>query len=281
MFPRPNARKTVLVVEDDALTREALVLALEADGHRAGRAANGQEALDLLRQGPPPDLIVLDLTMPVLDGWQFRRQQRADAALSAIPVVVLSAHSDLPRGAGPLGAAAHLQKPLEIGRLLDAVRPFLAAPRAGEHAIPAPESPAPLALVLRSTAEVAPLLDAVAGAMTGKGFARKDVFGMRLSLEEALVNAIKHGHRGDPAKQVRVRYQVTAEQAFVEVEDEGPGFDRDLVPDALSAEGLERASGRGLLLMRHFMTWVRYNARGNAVALCKQRSVALAHAEGT
>ncbi len=128
------------------------------------------------------------------------------------------------------------------------------------------------ALALHSLVEVAGVLDAVAGAMTGKAFAHQDAFGMRLALEEALVNAIKHGHRGDPAKPVRVCYHVTAHQALVEVEDQGPGFDPASVPDPLSTEGLERASGRGLLLMRHFMTWVRHNARGNAVTLCKRRS---------
>ena len=61
--------------------------------------------------------------------------------------------------------------------------------------------------------------------------------------------------------------------ATVEVEDEGEGFDRSSVPDPLAPENLERSSGRGLLLMRHYLTWMGYNARGNCVRLCKCRSV--------
>jgi serine/threonine-protein kinase RsbW len=298
----PNLSKNILVVEDDGATREALALVLEADGHQATRAANGHEALELLRQGPLPDLILLDLMMPVLDGWQFRRRQQDDTALAPIPVVVLSAAADLARRAGPLGAVALLQKPVEPDRLLGAIRPFVARQRPGETTTSArecsgrdgpatagpwwdggslsPETREPLALVLRSRGEVPDVLEKVTSAMTGEGFLPKEVFAMRLSLDEALVNALEHGHQGDPNKRVRVRYRVTAEDALVEVEDEGPGFDPASVPDPLSAEGRQRPSGRGLLLMRHFLSSVRHNERGNAVTLCQRRSGPQAEGRG-
>jgi serine/threonine-protein kinase RsbW len=269
-----STRKNILVVEDDAPTREALALALEAGGHRAARAANGREALDLLRSGPAPDLIVLDLMMPVLDGWQFRRRQREDEALADIPVVVVSASGDLPERAGALEAVALLMKPVEPGRLLEAIRPLVAGPAGPwwDGGSISPEEREPLGLSLRSRAEVPAALDRVAAAMGAEGFPARDVFAVRLSLEEALVNALKHGHGDDPAREVRVRYRVTSEQALVEVEDQGPGFDPDGVPDPLSEEGLARPSGRGLLLMRHYLSWVRHNDRGNCVTLCKCRS---------
>jgi len=99
-----------------------------------------------------------------------------------------------------------------------------------------------------------------------------DLFGARLALEEAVVNAIKHGHGYDPSKTVRVRLRVTAEDVLIDVEDEGPGFDPADVADPCEPENLERSCGRGLLLIRHYMTWVRYNSRGNRVILCKCRS---------
>jgi serine/threonine-protein kinase RsbW len=71
-----------------------------------------------------------------------------------------------------------------------------------------------------------------------------------------------------------VRYQVDAMRALAEVEDEGPGFDPRTVPDPRAPENLERPSGRGLLLMGHFATWIRYNPQGNCVALCRYRSPA-------
>jgi serine/threonine-protein kinase RsbW len=125
---------------------------------------------------------------------------------------------------------------------------------------------------LSSTGEVAPLVEAVAAAMAALGYGRKDLFGMRLALEEALVNAIKHGHRYDRAKVVRVRYRVCQEHALVEVEDEGPGFDPFAVPDPTAAENLGRPCGRGVLLMRSYLTGVRYSGRGNCVTLWRRRS---------
>jgi serine/threonine-protein kinase RsbW len=138
--------------------------------------------------------------------------------------------------------------------------------------IPRSASPPPSALAVRSTAELLPLLDVIASAMSALGYADRDVFGVRLAVEEALVNALKHGHHYDSSKAARVRYQVTNERVLLEVEDEGPGFDPASVADPLTEEGRERCSGRGLLLMRHYLTSVRYNQRGNTVTLCKCRT---------
>ena len=136
--------------------------------------------------------------------------------------------------------------------------------------VAAPRAPS---LAVRSTADVVPALDAVAAAMERQGYPSRDVFGVRLALEEALVNALKHGHGYDPAKRARVRYRVTRRQVLAEVADQGPGFDLAAVPDPLTADGLGRPSGRGLLLMRHYLSWVRYNRRGNRVTLCRRRSL--------
>jgi serine/threonine-protein kinase RsbW len=127
-------------------------------------------------------------------------------------------------------------------------------------------------LEVQTLADILPVLVAVAAAMADEGYTERDIFGMRLALEEALVNAIKHGHRGDQTRRVRVRYHVSGAEALVHVEDEGPGFDPDRVPDPLAPENLERAGGRGLLLMRAYLTSVRYNDPGNAVTLCQLRS---------
>jgi CheY-like chemotaxis protein len=114
--------KTILVVEDDAATREALGLILVSEGFRFLGAANGQEALGLLRSGPHPDLILLDLMMPIMDGWQFRREQSQDSALSAIPVVVLSADGNVQQNATALQAADYLQKPVDVENLIAVIQ---------------------------------------------------------------------------------------------------------------------------------------------------------------
>jgi serine/threonine-protein kinase RsbW len=129
------------------------------------------------------------------------------------------------------------------------------------------------AFAIRSSADFLPVFDGVMAALGGWHYPDRDVFGVRMALEEALVNAIKHGHRGDPSKVVRVSYQVTKEKVLIEVEDQGPGFNLAHVPDPLAPENMERSSGRGLLLIQHYMTWAKYEGRGNRVILCKYRSV--------
>jgi serine/threonine-protein kinase RsbW len=126
---------------------------------------------------------------------------------------------------------------------------------------------------LRSFADLEPALARVLADLAASGYAEKDQFGIRLALDEALANGIKHGNRQDPAKTVTLRHRVTPDCLLAEVEDEGPGFDPDRVPDPLAEENLERACGRGLFLMRAYMTWVRYNERGNRVTLCKYRTL--------
>jgi serine/threonine-protein kinase RsbW len=132
----------------------------------------------------------------------------------------------------------------------------------------APAVAAPVTLVnLRTLDEALVELEAILAQMAGLGYSRRGVFGVRLALEEALVNAIKHGHRHDPSKVVRLRLRVSADEVFAEVEDEGPGFDHRLVVDPRLAENRERPCGRGLMLMRHYLTSVEYNERGNRVVL--------------
>lgn len=126
-------------------------------------------------------------------------------------------------------------------------------------------------LGMRSLGEMPRLIDGILDELEELGYTEKERFGIRLALEEALVNAVKHGHRGDTSKTVRVRYQASMVQFMVEIEDQGPGFVPARVPDPLLPENLERPSGRGVLLMEHYMTWVRYNDRGNRVTLCKMR----------
>lgn len=122
---------------------------------------------------------------------------------------------------------------------------------------------------LHVCADITPILDDIITALETAGYSGKEMFAVRLALEEALVNAIKHGHGGDPSKEVQFRYQLTAEGLLAEIEDQGPGFKPQEVPDPQAPENLERPCGRGLLLMRNYMTWVRFNAAGNCVTLCR------------
>jgi serine/threonine-protein kinase RsbW len=99
----------------------------------------------------------------------------------------------------------------------------------------------------------------------------KEVFAIRLALDEAIVNAIKHGNQLDPSKRVSVRYRILSERFDVVVTDEGPGYDPQEIPDPLAAENLERPSGRGLFLMRHYMSEIIVHPPGNRLSLSKVR----------
>jgi len=100
----------------------------------------------------------------------------------------------------------------------------------------------------------------------------RDVFGVRLALEEALVNAIKHGNQMDPSKKVRITCRVDTQKVRVEIEDQGEGFQPEEVPDPTADENLERPCGRGIMLMRAFMSLIEYNTTGNCVTLEKIRT---------
>ena len=116
--------KLVLVVDDDQDIREAISEALEDDGVSSTTASDGKAALECLRNGTKPCVILLDMMMPVMDGWRFRELQRDDPALANIPVIVLTAHADAASTAERMGAAGYLKKPIRLGELYDAVSRF-------------------------------------------------------------------------------------------------------------------------------------------------------------
>src|SRR5919199_3144347 len=118
MTAEPEPGKDVLVVEDDELTRGAMRMVLEWEGYRVSCAGNGREALDRLRGGERPALILLDLQMPVLDGWAFRREQGRGPALAPIPVLGVSAAA----AKGSPETAAHVRKPFQPEQLLNAMQ---------------------------------------------------------------------------------------------------------------------------------------------------------------
>ncbi|MGC3997161.1 MAG: response regulator [Anaeromyxobacter sp.] len=113
----------ILVVEDDLAVRETIVEVLADEGYDVSSAANGAEALQRLAGELRPDLIVLDLMMPVMDGPTFRARQRTDPRLSGIPVLVLSASHRNEFAGGPLGEA-FLAKPFDLKRFVDTVHRF-------------------------------------------------------------------------------------------------------------------------------------------------------------
>lgn len=107
-----------------------------------------------------------------------------------------------------------------------------------------------------------------------EGWGDHELFGVHMALEEAVMNAIKHGNRFDANKQVKVECQLAENRVEIRVSDEGEGFKMEEVPDCTADENLDKESGRGLLLMRSFMNEVEFNEQGNSVVMWKEREPA-------
>ncbi len=101
------------------------------------------------------------------------------------------------------------------------------------------------------------------------GFNEHCVYAIKMAVEEALVNAIKHGNGGDPTKRVKIEAAISTNLAEISIEDEGPGFDRSVVPDPLADENLEKPSGRGILLIESYMSQVIWDHGGRRVRMIK------------
>jgi CheY-like chemotaxis protein len=121
-MPTRASSQGVLVVDDDQDIREALCELLRDEGYEAVAVANGQEALTYLRSGKAPCVILLDLMMPVMDGWEFRRRQTSDPELSKIPVIIISAAGGL--RASSIAAEKVLAKPLHLDQVLDVLQQY-------------------------------------------------------------------------------------------------------------------------------------------------------------
>ena len=111
--------------------------------------------------------------------------------------------------------------------------------------------------------------DALLEELQATGYSEAVVFAVRLAIEEALNNAIRHGNAMDPGKTAELVYEVTDEQVDIRIRDEGPGFDFEDVPDPTLDENLDKPTGRGLMLIRAYMDTVEFNEKGNELHMVK------------
>lgn len=116
------------------------------------------------------------------------------------------------------------------------------------------------------------IIDAVLSELGSAGWSGRDLFAVEMALEEGFINAVTHGNNGDPDKKVHYAEMLTTDAARFRIEDEGEGFDSDHIPDPTTIENLEIASGRGVHLIRGFMTVIEYNDEGTILQMEKVRS---------
>lgn len=120
---------SVMAVDDDPNILLAFKDVLELEGYTVLLARGGREALDLLRRGARPAVILLDLMMPDISGWDFRERQLADASIASLPVVVVSGQGVSARDVAALGVAGYLKKPVDLEQLLGTVERYVRRPQ--------------------------------------------------------------------------------------------------------------------------------------------------------
>jgi serine/threonine-protein kinase RsbW len=127
-------------------------------------------------------------------------------------------------------------------------------------------------VVVSSTpAAIAEVYKNIVPDLQAQHFSEEDIFAVHLALEEAFINAVRHGNKMEPSKAVKVDYAIEHDKIEIAVTDEGSGFDPEVIPDPRYGDNLYKPAGRGMLLMRSFMDVVEYTGRGNSVKMIRYK----------
>lgn len=300
---------TVLVVDDSAVDRRLVGGLLEKDSELTLQyAVDGADAMAKIEEAAP-DLVVTDLVMPEMDGLTLVATVKN--RFSLVPVILMTSKGseELAVQALQAGAASYVPKHTLSTRLADTVRNVLAVSnRQRSHSrLMGSMTRSNCSFELENDSSlIGPLISYVQEDCAHLNL-YDDSEGTRVgvALEEALANALYHGNlevdsalresddssywklaeersKIEPYKnrRVHVNVELTRDEAVISIGDEGPGFDPSKLPDPTDPANLEMASGRGILLMRTFMSEVRYNDAGNVVTLIKRRNAADDSPEG-
>ena len=136
----------------------------------------------------------------------------------------------------------------------------------------ASDAPTKCSLVVESKPSALPAVcQRILGVLEEKRYSQGDIFAVHLALEEAFHNAVEHGNKMDPTKTVRISCSVDDNKAEISLQDQGPGFDPDSVPDPRFGKNLLKPSGRGLLLINAYMDVVKFDSQGNSVQMVRYK----------
>ena len=276
----------ILLVEDNELNRDMLTRRLERRGFEVLSAGDGAEGVALARS-TAPDLVLMDMSLPVLDGWEATRRLKADPATGRIPVIALTAHamSGDREQAMAAGCDDFDTKPVELPRLLEKIGALLATPHVPTpHARDTIETPAVsrpdvvgYELPLAGLADLAAVRDFVRAACTAAGGSAEATEALVLAADEVCANVLQHGYgaRGDVGGgPLELRVSRDGDRLLVRITDRAPLFDPGTTAEpALAAPAHERpVGGLGWHLVRRTTDAVRWRpARpfGNEVTLVK------------
>ena len=293
-----TAQALVLVVDDSPTQQLQIQMVLEADGYRVSLAGDGLEALQAI-QREPPDIVVTDLQMPNMNGLELVSEIKA--LYPKIPVILATAVGSETIAAAALqkGASSYVPK-MNLATGLSPIVEQVLSLTQGERTLREIASRVEfheIRLRLENDETLVPSVIArLEKAALELDFCNEMLWmQIAMALDEALVNAIFHGNLeasselrqvddGKPFvdmvnlrktispykdRQVVVSMSIDREQATFVITDDGPGFDVSLLPDPTDPSNLEKAGGRGLLLIHSFMDSVHHNERGNQITLVK------------
>lgn len=264
-----SERLRVIVVATDSGLRENLATAFAKRGHTVTPVDSTDEAVRWIESGVV-DLVVAD--MPNAAARDRAMLRSIHAQRLPIPLVITTNGKpvDLRETLGPIRADT-LTCPFTDETIDDAIERVLAQHQLhGDTLKILPYLTETVRFVIPSRVE---FLDGVLNHLTERlvklAFVGPESIDVVVALDEAIVNAIKHGNGYDAAKLVTIEAEFTASAAQFTISDEGPGFSEQDVPDPCAPENLLRPSGRGLLLIRSIMDEVSYNAQGNVLTMVK------------
>jgi CheY-like chemotaxis protein len=264
-------RRRILIVDDNDELRAALDTVLRELGHEVV-ATNDREAAVMRADLDGFDLIISDLTDDAESGVEILSELQRKRL--AVPVVVSSDEAQKPGivKAFKMGAANYLRLPYNKEELRQIVEKTLSYKlRFVEDLKVLPyvrekvdfELPSDISLM---NGVLQYLIERVARL----GVIKPERSNLYVALDEAFVNAVKHGNRYDPSKLVRITAELSARECRFTVEDEGEGFKVQEIPDPCDPENLFKSSGRGVLLIYNIMDEVKYNERGNRLTMVKR-----------
>lgn len=255
----------ILLVEDNALSRDMLSRRLAKKGYDVVIAEDGAQAVSQAL-AERPDLVLMDLALPVLDGWEATRRIKAEPRTAAIPVIGLSAHAmteDAQR-AREAGCDDFDTKPVDFARLLEKIERLVGAPPAGGE----------VSIAARAE-NLAAIRAFVQDACRRAGAEPRAAFDLKLAVDEACANIIEHGYAGRTDGMIAIAWESDGEKIRFALADRGRGFSPDALPPADTTSGWEQRpiGGLGWHLIRQSVDDVDYRPDpdgGNRLVLVKR-----------
>jgi serine/threonine-protein kinase RsbW len=264
-------KRSILIVDDNDELRAVLEQALRELGHEVVAIGDRNEAIarDDLEDF---DLIISDLTDDEDSGVQLLSEIKRKRLM--VPVVVSSDQAQQPGvvKAFKMGAVNYLRSPYDKDELCNIVEKTLAYKlRFVDDLKVLPYVHEKIEFELPSDVSLMNgVLQYLIERVAKLGVIKPERSNLFIALDEAFVNAVKHGNKNDPTKLVRITAELSPQEARFTVEDEGEGFDVEQIPDPRDPENLFKSSGRGVLLIYNIMDKVEYNARGNRLTMVKR-----------